>query len=115
MRALAAVARTTFYDITVRGELDRSEFQSSDRQTLEERLQDLHDQFHDHVLQDRVDHLMKPVRSVWASAPEQFWGVASVSMEGSSRVTNDTPDLAGASRPPGRGGARRPRGGRQRA
>ncbi|HMG44409.1 MAG TPA: hypothetical protein VK611_23955 [Acidimicrobiales bacterium] len=92
VRAIVAEARTTFYDITARGELDRSEFQTGDRHTVDARLQDLHGQLHDRVLQDRVDHLLTHVRSAWASAPEKWFGVAWVSAESSARVTSDSPE-----------------------
>jgi hypothetical protein len=92
VRALVAEARTTFIDITNRGELDTSEFLSGDRQTLETRLQDLCGQLRDHVLQDRVDHLSKCLRSAWASAPPKWIGVAWVGMDSSTRVTTDSPE-----------------------
>lgn len=90
LRELVKEARTTFYDITARGSLDRSEFQTEERRTLEERLQDLRDQLHDDDLQGRVDHLMQHVRTVWAAAPEKQFGVRY--LDSPDRLTTESPE-----------------------
>lgn len=88
VRELVAEARINFYDITAHGELDTSEFLTGDRQTLEQRLRDVRGQLHEHVLQDRVDHLSDCLRSAWASAPPNWFGIA----QGDVSVTTDSPE-----------------------
>lgn len=92
VRELAAEMRTSFQDIIARGELDSSEFLSGGRHTLETRLQDQQGQLRDHVLQDRISHLLNRWRNAFASAPPKWFGAAWISDGPPVRVTTDSPE-----------------------